>query len=175
MVSAPSFSQPYLCIQPTLQSPPKSRSSTSIKFHLSISFLLIHKIIFTIPINLLFLYTSVIFYLLHFAYNHSNNLNQNIFPSFTISPIWTVSWDQGARESCEDWHFFNSTFFLKVWTMITGLTITDSLSLKLRKLEYCSCGKPSNPPSFIPSTYCHYFQTQVISPQELTFSWKSVA
>ena len=30
-----------------------------------------------------------------------------------------------------------SPFFLKVWTMVTGLTITDSLSLRLIKLVYC--------------------------------------
>ena len=30
-----------------------------------------------------------------------------------------------------------SPFFLKVWTVITGLTITDSLSYRLRKLVYC--------------------------------------
>ena len=33
VVSAPSFSQPYLCMQPTLQSSPKKRSSTSVNFH----------------------------------------------------------------------------------------------------------------------------------------------
>ena len=34
MVSAPSFSQRYLCIQPMLQSPSKNCSSTSVNFHL---------------------------------------------------------------------------------------------------------------------------------------------
>ena len=62
-----------------------------------------------------------------------------------------------------------STLYLKVWTVITGLTITDSSSFRLRKLIYCRCGKPSNPPSLIPSTYCHYFHTLLIPPQELTF------
>ena len=47
--------------------------------------------------------------------------------------------------------FLISPFFLKVWTAITGLTITDSLSLRLRKVVYCRYGKPSNPPFFIPS------------------------
>ena len=32
---------------------------------------------------------------------------------------------------------FISPFFFKVWTVITGLTITNSLSLRLRKLVYC--------------------------------------
>ena len=67
-----------------------------------------------------------------------------------------------------------SPFFLKVWTVIKGLTNTDSLSLTLRKLVYFRYGKPFNPPSFIPSAYCHYFHTLLISPQELTFPWKPV-
>ena len=29
--------------------------------------------------------------------------------------------------------------------------------------------KLSNPPSLIPSTYCHYFNTQLIPSQQLTF------
>ena len=68
-----------------------------------------------------------------------------------------------------------SPFFLKVWTAIAGLTITDSSLLRLRKLVYCRCGKLSNPPSFIPSTYFHYFYTLLIPPQELAFSWKPIA
>ena len=39
----------YLCIQPLLQSPPKTRSSTSVDFHLPMLPLLDHKIIFVIP------------------------------------------------------------------------------------------------------------------------------
>ena len=80
MVGALSFSQPYLCIQPTLQSPPKNRSSASVNFHLPIPPLLIHKIIFTIPTNIPFLYTSAIFHFPHFAYNQLNNLLQEYFP-----------------------------------------------------------------------------------------------
>ena len=55
-----------------------------------------------------------------------------------------------------------ATFFLKVWT---GLTITDSLSLRLWKLVYCRCGKPSNPPCIIPSASCLYFHTLITPPQ----------
>ena len=33
--------------------------------------------------------------------------------------------------------FLISPFFLKIWTVITGLTISDSLSLWLRKLVHC--------------------------------------
>ena len=100
---------------------------------------------------------------------------KNIFPSSTIFPIWAASSDQGARESFEDWHtVLISPFFIKVWAVITGLTIADSSSLRLRKLLYWRCDKTSNPPSFIPSTYCRYFHTLLILPQELTFLWKSV-
>ena len=55
-----------------------------------------------------------------------------------------------------------ATFFFKVWT---GLIITDSLSLRLWKLVYCRCRKPSNPPSLIPSASCHYFHTLITPPQ----------
>ena len=69
-----------------------------------------------------------------------------------------------------------SPFFLKVWTVIAGLTHnTDSLSIRLKKLIYSSCDKPSNPYPLIPSTYFHYFHIQLIPPQELTFSWKPAA
>ena len=42
MVSAPSFPQDHLCIQPMLQSPPKNRSSTSVNFYY-----LFHPYLFT--------------------------------------------------------------------------------------------------------------------------------
>ena len=63
MVSAPSFSQPYFCIQPFLQSPLKICSSTSDKFHLPIQPLRFCKFNFTIPTKTLFLYTSATFHL----------------------------------------------------------------------------------------------------------------
>ena len=76
-----------------------------------------------------------------------------------------------------------SPFFLKVWVVITGLTIADSLSLSLRIFEVVvsdevACNrnhKLSNPRSFLPSTYCHYFPTLIIPSQELTFPWKLAA
>ena len=64
MVSTPSFSRPYLFIQPTLQSPPKNRLSTSVSFHLSIWTLLVHKIILAIPTDIPCLYISVVCHLL---------------------------------------------------------------------------------------------------------------
>ena len=55
VVGAPSFSEPYLFKQPSLQSPPKIRSS-SVNFHLPTLPLLIHKFILTILTNASFLY-----------------------------------------------------------------------------------------------------------------------
>ena len=83
MVCAPSLSQPYLCIQPPLQSPPRIRSSISVNFCLPIPSLLVDKIILTVPSNTPFLYTSAILHLSIFAYNHPNNLHQKCFPYFS--------------------------------------------------------------------------------------------
>ena len=77
-------------------------------------------------------------------------------------------------------------FFLKVWTVITELTITDFLSLRLSKIgvlrvvvvsdeDACNPnGKSFNPPSLIRSAYCHYFHTPLGPSQELRFPWKPV-
>ena len=112
MVSAPSFSQPFLYIQPMLPSPAKSNSSNSVSFNVPITPLVVHKIILAIATNTPFLCTSAIFYLLLFVYNHPNNLHQNIFPTSTISPFQVASRDQGAGES-EDLHFFNLSILLQ--------------------------------------------------------------
>ena len=121
MAGAPSFSQPILWIQPTLQFLPRN-SSSSVNFHFPISPLLVHKIILIIPTNTPFLYNSAIFHLPLFAYNHPNNLHQNIFPSSNILPIQALPRFQEVRKYCEDWHCLISPFFLKVWTVIARLT-----------------------------------------------------
>ena len=54
-------SQSYLCIQPSLQSPPKFGFPTLDNFHLPIPPLLVCKIILTIPTKTPFLYTSATF------------------------------------------------------------------------------------------------------------------
>ena len=54
MKGTPSFLQPYLWIQPMLQSPPKIHSSTPVNFHLPIAPLFVPKIILTIPLTLPF-------------------------------------------------------------------------------------------------------------------------
>ena len=116
MVGAPSFWQPYLCIQPPLQSPPKICSSTSVNFHLTFPPLRFNKIILKIYINTTFLYTAAFFHLTFFAYNHPSNLHQNAFPTSAISPFHAASKDKKAMESCEN-------CFFKVWTVITTLTV----------------------------------------------------
>ena len=139
MVSAPSFSKPYLCIQPPLQFPLKIRSSASGNFHLPILLLLVHKIIPTIHNNSPFLYTSAIFYLLIFAYNQPSQ--QSIAKISSLpQPLSQFSLHQGTRElGCLFGTdiILTSHFFLKVWTVTTGLTITGSLSLRIINLVYC--------------------------------------
>ena len=80
MVGAPSFLQLLLCIQPVMQSPAKTSSSKTVNFYIPIIPLLVHKIIFTIPTNTPFLYTSAISHLVLFAYKHPINLHQKYFP-----------------------------------------------------------------------------------------------
>ena len=48
---------------------------------------------------------------------------KNIFPTSNILPIQAASRYQDVREYCEDWHCLISPFFLKVWTVIAGLTL----------------------------------------------------
>ena len=72
MVGAPSFSQPYFCIQPPLQSLTKILSSTSVNFHLPFSPSFFNKIIVTIQTNTPFLYTTAFYHFPIFAYNHLN-------------------------------------------------------------------------------------------------------
>ena len=111
------FSQPYLRMQPTLQSPPKIRSSTSFNSHLPIPPLL------TIPTNNSFLYTSAISHLPLFSYNHLNNLHQKYFPTSTMEPGSLVRRLVGTSVRTDT--VLISPFYLKVWTVITGLTITE--------------------------------------------------
>ena len=85
----------------------KNRFSTLVNFHLPIPPLLVYKIILKIPTNAPLIYTSAILHLLIFAYNHPNNVHQKCFPYLSHLAISTASREQGARESCEDWHCFN--------------------------------------------------------------------
>ena len=126
MLGAPSFSKSCLCIQSSLQSQTKIFSSTSVNFHLQIPPLLIPKTILTIPTNTAFLCTFLhlptIFTKKYFPYlSHLANSGCVIGP-MSLARSDTVS---------------ISPFFLKVWTVITGRTITDSLLFGLIKLVYC--------------------------------------
>ena len=127
-----------MCIQQPLQSPTKILFSTSVNFYLPIPLLLVYKIIHTNPINTTFLYTSTVFHLTIFVHNHPSNLHQRYFPY--LSHLANLGCILGTREleslATTDIVWI-SPFFLKVWTVITGLTITDSLLLRLRKLVYC--------------------------------------
>ena len=134
MVSASLFSQPYQCIEPpTLQSPPKTQS-TSVNYHLAISPLLFHKIILTILFNTPFLYTSATFHLPIFAHNYPSNLHQNIFPyPRYLADLGSIKRPRSLRNNL----VLISPFFPKVWTVTAGFLFTDSLSLRLRKFVYC--------------------------------------
>ena len=116
----------------------KNRFSTSVNFHLPIPLLLVHKIIHTNPINTIFLYTSAIFHLSIFLHNHPSNLHQIYFPYFSHLAIsGCVIGTRQLEGLVTTDTVWISPFFLKVWTVIMGLTITDSLLLRLRKLVYC--------------------------------------
>ena len=80
IVGSPSFSQPCLCKQADLESPPKILSSISVNIHLPFPRLLFNKIILTIHTNTPFVYTAAFFHLPIFAYNHPSNLHQKCFP-----------------------------------------------------------------------------------------------
>ena len=139
MASAPSFSQPYLCIQPPMQSPRKTRSSTSVNFHPAVSPLLFNQIILTTRTNTPFLNTSAVFHPPIFAYNHSSNLHQKYF-HYSSHSANSGCIKEGTKEI---WNLVRndtvliSPFFLNVWTVITWFTITDFVSFRLQKLVYC--------------------------------------
>ena len=81
--------------------------------HFRIAPLLVHRVILTNPTKTHLLYTSSIFHLPIFAYQHSNILHQKHFPYL----------NHLANSGCD----LISPFFFKVWTMIAGLRMTNSL------------------------------------------------
>ena len=113
-------------------------SSTLVNFHLLIPPLSVHKIILTLPTNTPFLYTWAIFPLLNFGYYHPNNLSLKIFllpQQFSQFRLRQGTWELGSLVRTDT--VLISPFFLKVLAVITRFAITDSLSLRLRKLVYC--------------------------------------
>ena len=71
---------------------------------------------------------------------------KNVFSLSTTSSIQAAPRDQWARKSFEDWNCFNLSLLSQSLNSENRLTITDYLLLRLWKLVYCRCGKPSNPP-----------------------------
>ena len=126
-----------MCIQASLPPSPNIRSSTLVNFHFPIQPLLIHEIILTIPTNTPFFYTSAIFYLSTSCVQPSQRSTPKIFS--LPHPFNQFRLHQRTRELGSLMRTDTvsvSPFFLKVRTVITGLTITDFLSLRLRKLVH---------------------------------------
>ena len=136
MVGVPSFSQSYLCMQSALQSSPKIFSSTSVNFHLIFPSLLFNKIILKILTNTPFLHTATFFHLAIFAYSHASNWQQKYFSY--LCHLANSGRVKGQRGYLALWGFLISPYSLKVWTVITTLTVTGSLSLALIKWLYCT-------------------------------------
>ena len=179
MVGAPSFSQPILWIQQTLQSLPRNSSSSSVNFHFPISPLLVRKIILTISTNTPFLYNSneynSLFTYFFLRKTIATIYTKNIFRTSNILPIQAASKHQEVREYCEDWHCLISPFFLKVWTVIAGLTQNHwFFTAQTQKIDTLQVWQTIQP-TFSNTPYFHYFQIQLIPLQELTFPWKPVA
>ena len=128
MVDASSFSQPYLCIQTPLQYPPKITSSTSVSFHISIPPLLVYKIILINPTNTPS--TSQHFWPPYFWAQPSQQSTPKVFS--LPQPFSQFRLHQAARE-IGSLVRTNTVLFspltLKVWTVTTRLTITDSSSI----------------------------------------------
>ena len=110
-------------------------SSTSVNFQLPILPLFVQKIILTNPTNTS--YTSTIFPLSYFCVQASQKSTPKIFS--LPQPLSKFRLHQGTREHRSPVRtnsILFSPFSLKVWTVITGLTIIDSLLLRLRKMVY---------------------------------------
>ena len=111
---------------------------------------------------------------------------KNIFPTWTIEPIQAALRDQRASESCENWHCFK--LFLLPQSMDSdnrahnhGHLVTQAQKIGVQQVLVSDTeasnrsDKLFNPTSLTPSTYCHYFHTQLLLSQELTFPLKPVA
>ena len=122
MVGASLSSQHYLCIQPPLTITTKNPFFYFSQFSSPYSTLNCSQ---NRPFNAF--YATAIFHLPIFAYHHPNNLHQKNFLHQGIRELGTL-----VRTGT----VLISPFLLKVWTVVTGLTIPDSLSFRLRKLVY---------------------------------------
>ena len=116
----------------------KNCFSTSVNFHLPIPLLRVRKIIHTNPINTNFLLPQQFFTSPFLRTTIPAICTRNIFPTSVIQPIQTIQPIQFRIEGLVMTDtVWISPFSLKVRTVIMGLTTTDSLLLRLRKLVYC--------------------------------------
>ena len=106
----------------TPKSPPKILSFTSVNFHLTFPPFRVNKIILKIHINNTFLYIVTFFHLAIFTYNHPSNLHQKCFTY--LSHLAISGCVKGRKSYGVLWGFLISHFFLKVWTVVTTLTVT---------------------------------------------------
>ena len=164
--NASSFSQSCLCIQLSLQSPPKIRSSTSLNFHLPITSLILNKIILTSPTNTFFLYTAAIFHFSIFTYNHFGDLHLKFFLYLSHLANSGCVKEPKSLESCEEWHYFNLSLLPQsiesdkrahkhLFLIINSQKIA-ALHVVVSNVDVCNGnGKPSNTLFLIYSSYCH--------------------
>ena len=92
------------------------------QFSLPNPLLLLHKIIHTNRINTAFFHTSAISHIPIFVQNHPSNLHDKYFPY--LSHLSNSGCVIGTRKP-------------QSRTVIIGLTITEPLLLRLRRLVYC--------------------------------------
>ena len=111
--------------------------------------------------------------------------NAFLYFSQFSSPYSTLTCSQNhpykpTRESSEDWHSFNLSLIPQNvdcdnsahnhWFLITQVQKIGVLQVAVSDEDASNTnGKPSNPPSLMPSNYCYYFHTLLIPSQELTF------
>ena len=125
MASSPLLSQHYLCIQPPLQSPPKIHFSTSLNFYLPIPLLLIPKIILAIPTKTYFLYTRQFFTSLLLRTTSQQSTPKILSLPYPFSQFRLREGTRKLGSLMRTDTVLISIFFLKVCTVITGLTTTD--------------------------------------------------
>ena len=83
-----------------------------------------------------------------------------------------TSRDEEGRDSCEDQHCFNFSLLSQSMDNNNTAQAQKTCVLQVVVSDEDTCdqnGKPSDAPSFILSTYCHYFYTLLIPSQELIF------
>ena len=122
MVGASSFSQSYLCMQPPLRSPTKIRLSILVNFQ-PLTWSQNHP------------YNSFPLYLSNFS--SSNTLHQKLFSLPQLfSHFQAASKTRELDSLVRIDTVLISPFFFKVQIVITGRTVIDSLSFRLRKLVF---------------------------------------